>query len=409
MFHSALIIQGRAEMLFPLESGNDYFGYKQMAINIKWGSPLSPCYNFASIYYSLFFQPVHLHSTFANLGFRTANMNSTAPKPVSIGIIGGGICGLLTAISLLKYPHINIQIYESAPAFGEIGAGITIGPNAQRALQKISPEVYKAFEAIATRTPFAPRKESFIVHRMVRDPADHPPKTYLSGQFQKHDVANAGAQAYGPNADQEIYSNDHPGGAASVHRARYLEELVKFVPPERCHFGKRLEHLATSPSSGPVRLNFRDGTTATADAVIGTDGLHSVVRQHVLGSDHPAANPVFAGHVSYRRLVPMTEARAFLSEEEAGLMFYWWGRNKVMLSYPIDDAKLLNLAVIDSDPGEWTSGPGRKDTTVEERQHLAEGWSIGSQAAVKVRSLCLLACIQQSLALGWLLMSGRGK
>lgn len=97
-----------------------------------------------------------------------ANMSSLNPKPFSVAIIGGGICGLLTAIGMLKHPHIDFQIYESAPAFGEIGAGITVGPNAERALQTISPEVYKAFEAIVTRTTFAPRKDTFIRYKPVR-------------------------------------------------------------------------------------------------------------------------------------------------------------------------------------------------------------------------------------------------
>ena len=79
-------------------------------------------------------------------------MSSTtvSPKPFSVAIIGGGIGGVCTAIALLKYPHIDVQVYESAPSFGEIGAGLGIGANAQSALELIAPEAKAAFEKHAT-------------------------------------------------------------------------------------------------------------------------------------------------------------------------------------------------------------------------------------------------------------------
>lgn len=79
-------------------------------------------------------------------------MSSTtiSPKPLSVAIIGGGIGGLCTAISLLKYPHIDVQVYEAAPTFGEIGAGVGIAPNAQQALELIAPEARAAYDKHAT-------------------------------------------------------------------------------------------------------------------------------------------------------------------------------------------------------------------------------------------------------------------
>ena len=68
----------------------------------------------------------------------------------SVAVVGGGIGGLCLAIGLMKYKHIDVQIYEAAPSFGEIGAGITVGPNAQRALELIGPAAAKAFKDVAT-------------------------------------------------------------------------------------------------------------------------------------------------------------------------------------------------------------------------------------------------------------------
>ena len=120
----------------------------------------------------------------------------------------------------------------------------------------------------------------------------------------------------------------------SVHRAHFLEELVKSFPSERAHFNKRVDFLEEKPD-GPVVIHFKDSTTATSDAVIGADGIHSTVRAYLLGQE--AANPVFAGSVSYRALVPMDEAVEKLGEEFAQNSYFICGRGML-------PASLLNRA-----------------------------------------------------------------
>ena len=65
----------------------------------------------------------------------------------------------------------------------------------------------------------------------------------------------------------------------------------------------------------PVVLSFADGTTATADAVIGADGIHSYVREFMMGKEE--AKPTFSGSVAYRGLVPMDLAVEKLGAEVA--------------------------------------------------------------------------------------------
>lgn len=65
----------------------------------------------------------------------------------------------------------------------------------------------------------------------------------------------------------------------------------------------------------PVVLNFADGTAATADAVIGADGIHSYVREFMMGKEE--AKPTFSGSVAYRGLVPMDLAIEKLGAEVA--------------------------------------------------------------------------------------------
>ena len=73
----------------------------------------------------------------------------TGPKPPSIAIIGGGLAGLTLSIGLTRHgiPH---KIYESASAFGEIGAGIALGPNSITALELIDPRIKEALKKCIT-------------------------------------------------------------------------------------------------------------------------------------------------------------------------------------------------------------------------------------------------------------------
>lgn len=127
-----------------------------------------------------------------------------------------------------------------------------------------------------------------------------------------------------------------------MHRAHFLDDLIKSVPSRRAHFNKRVDSL-NDEQDGPVVIHFKDGTTATADAVIGADGVHSTVRAHLLGKE--AAKPVFAGSVAYRALVPMDKAVEKLGEEFAENSFFMCGRGKL----PVLIVVPLPALVLDGD------------------------------------------------------------
>ena len=91
-------------------------------------------------------------------------------KAINIAIIGGGIGGLSLALGLLKHKHLNVQVYEGAHTFGEIGAGVAIGPNAQRALKLIGPHAYGAFEKHATGSGWESYADVSMEHIVVSDP-----------------------------------------------------------------------------------------------------------------------------------------------------------------------------------------------------------------------------------------------
>ena len=97
----------------------------------------------------------------------TTSEVSPVPTAFSVAIVGGGIGGLVLALGLLKYPHIDVQVYESAPSFGEIGAGVALGPNAQRALEMIGPAAKTAFDKHVTPNMWPSKANNFADYRVV--------------------------------------------------------------------------------------------------------------------------------------------------------------------------------------------------------------------------------------------------
>lgn len=100
----------------------------------------------------------------------------------------------------------------------------------------------------------------------------------------------------------------------SMHRARFLDKLVESIPKERAHLNKRLVKIEDKDSGGVI-LHFKDGTTAIADAVVGAEGIRSVVREHILGPEY--AEPVFSNSIVYRNIRPMDVVIEGLGEEYA--------------------------------------------------------------------------------------------
>ena len=98
----------------------------------------------------------------------SAYINDSHTKTVSVAVVGGGIGGLTLALGLLKYPHIDVQVYEAAPSFGEIGAGVSFGPNAKRAFELISPQLEEALSKHATPNLWKSHANVFTKNIVVR-------------------------------------------------------------------------------------------------------------------------------------------------------------------------------------------------------------------------------------------------
>lgn len=222
-----------------------------------------------------------------------------AKRPLQIAIIGGGIAGVMLAIGLTQR-GVCCTIYEQAPQFGEIGAGVSISRNAVRAMEMIDRSVLGAFNMVVTRNKWDSKKSVWFD---FMDGTSQEPATKLKPVFSTVDLG------VGQNA---------------VHRARFLDELVKLLPRDVAQFNKKLEHILDDRiGSGKMLMKFKDGSVAEADAIIGCDGIKSRTRTILVGEDHPASRPVYTHKYAYRGLIPMQKAIQVLGEERAVNSHMW--------------------------------------------------------------------------------------
>jgi salicylate hydroxylase len=230
---------------------------------------------------------------------------------MSVAVIGGGIGGLAAALSLLR-AGIDVEVFEQAAAFGEIGAGIQIGPNAARILHRLVPA--PALTAQAVR-PLAVHQRRWDDGRML----------------QQAPLGDAVEQAFGA----PYYH---------FHRADLLAALASALPPERVHLRHRLVGL--DDRGDRVEARFENGTKIAAAALIGADGIHSAVRSALFGPERPR----FTGCIAYRGLVPAGRLAPLALPVVSN---NWMGPGQHFVHYFVAGGRLVNfIGVIEQ--GSWT-------------------------------------------------------
>ncbi|KAG5752887.1 hypothetical protein H9Q72_005657 [Fusarium xylarioides] len=247
-------------------------------------------------------------------------------KQFQIAIIGGGIAGIVLAISLLKR-NIPCKIYERAHAFSDIGAGLGISPNAQDAMVTCDPSVHNAFRKVANGNTWESKK-SFLFE-------------FLDGMD-------------GATTDSPLFHVENRTGLQGCHRGAFVNELIKLLPSDVVQFNKQLQALEEG-SAGGIRLIFQDGSIEEADAVVGCDGIKSKVRELLVGANHPSSKCSYTHKYAYRGMIPMQQAVEVLGEERAVNATMWLGKDKHLLSYPVAHGKILNVVAYCSTSEDWPS------------------------------------------------------
>ncbi|EUC27722.1 hypothetical protein COCCADRAFT_110947 [Bipolaris zeicola 26-R-13] len=263
-----------------------------------------------------------------------------------VAIIGGGIIGLALATGLLQR-NIRFTIYERAHTFREVGAGIGFTPNAERAMTALNPALHAAFRKVA-----AQNDEDYFY--------------YLDGYHSSKED---------PKFEETIlklYLGER--GFEGCRRSDYLAEMVKLVPSEYIQHDKDLVSVIENDEDERIHLSFRDGTTATADIVIGCDGIHSKMREIILGDNHPACTPSYSHKYAIRSLVPMDKARAALGVFKTSNRVMHCGPGAHALTFPVANNTILNVVAFVTDPDEWTA-PDNKFVVPATKAEATEAFS----------------------------------
>jgi 6-hydroxynicotinate 3-monooxygenase len=211
-------------------------------------------------------------------------------RKTRIAIVGAGLGGL-TAAGFLQRAGFPVTVYEQAPAFSRIGAGIILSANVMKALRRLG------------------------IERELIDTGIKP-DCYISRAW------DSGETMYEIAFDAA--SEEHFGGPyLNIHRGDLHHVLAKVVTPGTIAFNHRLVGL--DETGDAVRLTFENGVTSEADIVIGGDGIRSKVREFLLGDEPPR----FVGAVAQRAIFPAERLRGFQIPD----CTKWWGPDRHILPY----------------------------------------------------------------------------
>jgi salicylate hydroxylase len=206
---------------------------------------------------------------------------------LNIAVVGAGYAGAAAAKALSNL-GANVTVYEQAAQIREVGAGIGLRPSSMDQFN---------------------RRGSGAAIKAVSSPSD----------------AFEILTADGHRIAQEEWPEKATYGETTrfIHRGDFIEALVGVLPEGMVRLGHKLEKIVDEGAG--ATLHFGNGETATADLVIGADGIRSVVREQLF-SDR---QPVFAGEHAYRAVIDA--AGTFGMVADGNLRMYLGRGTKVYL------------------------------------------------------------------------------
>jgi salicylate hydroxylase len=223
-------------------------------------------------------------------------------------IAGGGIGGLVAACALAR-KGFPVRVLEQAPEFREIGAGIQLGPNIFRALEKIG--LRDAVLADAHVPPAMEMRCALGGHLVTRIPLDDP--RFLAKFKQPYAVTHR-ADIHG--AILKACLNDN---RVTLENNRTVESFEQ--------------------NGKGVTVRLQSGETVRGRALIGCDGMWSKIRDTIVGDGKPRVS----GHIAYRAVLKKEEVPADLWRPDVVL---WAGPRTHLVHYPLRRGELWNIVAV---------------------------------------------------------------
>lgn len=249
-------------------------------------------------------------------------------------IVGGGIAGM-TAAAAIAQAGFRVTLLESALEFGEIGAGLTLTPNAMRGLDFIGIcEEAAAMGVEPTLQRFQHWQDGRTLVRVDR-----------SGQREKYGVPYI-----------------------TVHRA----DIHDVLHGAARRAGVELISGAPVVSSEGATVQVADGRCFTRDVLIGADGVKSVIRQRF-----EAVSAHFTGHIAWRALVPVTPELQALSDFPGIII----GPGAMIARYNVRKSTIMNLAFFSRQEG-WNEEGWTTQADPQEVRTAFSGWCGDAQLLI---------------------------
>jgi 2-polyprenyl-6-methoxyphenol hydroxylase-like FAD-dependent oxidoreductase len=220
-------------------------------------------------------------------------------------IVGAGIGGLTAALAVRRAGY-DVEIHERAPEIHEVGAGITVQPNAIAALRGLDAGLESAVVA-AGHVPECLR---------LLDPRGH----VLS------------------EVDTSSLFREVGAVGVALHRAALQRILFDAVGRDCVHTASEAVGFESGTDSATLRL--RDGTSARGAVLVGADGVRSVVRAQLLRD----GSPRYAGYTAWRGVATGFNGRSFETTET-------WGRGRRFGVVPIGEDRVYWYSTLNTPAG----------------------------------------------------------
>jgi salicylate hydroxylase len=220
-------------------------------------------------------------------------------------IAGAGIGGLAAALAC-RQQGCEVKVLETTQEFGEVGAGIQLGPNAMKVLAALG------LEREVIRVASVP--EAILIADAV---SGKPISRMLLGE--------AARQRYG-----QTYLSIHRADLHDVLLGAAAARGVKLLADQTLQKYEQATHEVTG---------FTQDSSYTAEVLVGADGLWSRVREQLVGDGAPRST----GHAAFRAVLPSS---AVPLEWRTPHVRVWWGRKIHVVSYPLRAGALWNVVVL---------------------------------------------------------------
>jgi salicylate hydroxylase len=257
-----------------------------------------------------------------------------------VAVLGGGIGGM-TAAAAFHQRGFEVAVYERAPSLSEVGFGLQLGPNAVKVARAIG-----------------------ILDELIKFAVEPTAMVSVSWDEAKLRYRN-------PFEGEMRRRFDAPYMMA--HRPDLHQALIGKVPASAVHLNKTCVSVANTPDGATA--TFADGTSIEADAIVGADGIHSVVRKQLFGESVAR----FTNQICWRAMVPMQYAPTDVGPDklvrlENSDYVGWIGPTGHVICYPVRGGEFMNIFA-GRVSEEWADESWAVPSNVDEMMQAYAGWN----------------------------------